>query len=248
MPWFDVSDGRLRFRGRITPKPFTDWTSSPEGAAMVDAAARQTGFSLFGRSRSARRRICRELRAAVSNDSVRAAIAAEPDRYLAAWTELAYAPSPPRLHVNLHRLVVIPRTMIVARTLPAVTARLAACAPLANLDDSFKAFLFHRTLREMDDAIQRAQPSSRNPILAHESWACVALDRDFVWIDPLWSGSDWLGHVMLYEMPSRGIQRRERRELDASIERLKADLPAMSRVQRGGVVRTATADLCPVKV
>jgi hypothetical protein len=239
MSWFKIKDGRLRFRGRITKQAVDDWFATEDGAAAVHAASLPIRFALLGRVRAARRRMRRELWEAVDAPAVRASIAAECDRYLAAWAELAYAPSLPRVTISLHRLVVVPRTMILARTLSRMTARLAACPRLDAVPDPFKSFLARRILCEMDDAIRRASPSAQRPVHAHESWACVALDSDFTWIDPMWSGADWRGHVMLFELPSARLQRRERRELETAIERLKQTLPNLSRQHRQGTVHEA---------
>ena len=243
MSWFQVRDGRLRYRGGVTREPFDDWMASREGAAAVATAARAMRFAWLGRTRAAKRRIGRELRDGMTAAAVKSALAAEPDRHLAAWAALAYAPSLPRLHVALHRLVVVPRTMILARALPGVTGRLNALPEFAALDGSFGTFMSHRVLCEMEDAIAAAKPSSRRPLAIRDGWVCVALDRTFMWIDALLSGEEWLGHMMLFEMPARGLQRRERRELDAAIERLSAELPSLSRHQRSGLIRTATAEL-----
>lgn len=240
MAWFKITGGRLRFRGRITQEPVVEWLTSEDGAAAVQAAAGQIRFALFGRIRAARRRMRRELWKAVDSPAVRASIGAECDRYLAAWAELAYAPSLPRATIALHRLVVVPRTMILARTLSRVITRIAACPGIADLPDPFKAFLARRILCEMDGAIRRAAPSPRRPVCTHESWACVAIDSDFIWIDPMWSGLDWRGHVMMFEMPATRLDRRQRRELDAAIEQWKQTLPKLSRQQRDGTVQVAT--------
>ena len=84
----------------------------------------------------------------------------------------------------------------------------------------------------MDDAIRRAAPSPRRPVGTQESWACVAIDTDFTWIDPMWSGPDWRGHVAMFEMPPARLKRRERLEVEAAIERWKQTLPSLSRQQR----------------
>ncbi len=133
MSWFKIADGRLRFRGRITKQPVIDWLTSEDGTAAVQAAASQIRFALFGRLRAARRRMRRELWEAVDAPAVREVIAAECDSYLAAWAELAYAPSLPRATIALQRLVVVPRTMILARTLSRVMVRVAACPAIADL-------------------------------------------------------------------------------------------------------------------
>ena len=67
----------------------------------------------------------------------------------------------------------------------------------------------------------------------------MGLDPDFTWIDPMWSGAEWRGHVMMFEMPSVRLPRRERAELEAAISRLKESLPNLSRQQRDNTVRAA---------
>ena len=245
MAWFEVANRRLRFSGRITRQPFTEWASTSGASAAVEAVAREIAFSILGRTRAARRRVSLTLYKTVDGNCIRSVISGEADRYLGTWTELAYAPSLPRMRVGLQRLVVVPRTMILARALSSVTARLVKCPPFSELDESFKDFLVRRILLEMDNAIRRAKPGPQHPVYAYESWACVAIDREFAWIDPIWSGPDWLGHVMMFEMPAGRLHRRQRRELEAAIERLTAGLPGMSHRQRDGVVRTASAGLRP---
>ena len=248
MAWFKMSGGRLQFRGRITRGPFAEWTATPEGSVAVDGVAGQLRFSLFGRTRAAKRRLWRELNSVVSNDQVRTVLEATPDYYLGALTELAYAPSLPRIVMNLRRLVVIPRTMIAARARSAVNSRLMTCLAYADMHQAVRAFLCDRLVLEMDDAIRRAKPSPRRPVDAKEFWGCVAVDQKFVWIDPLWSGPDWLGHLMMFEMTSGRPSRRERRELEAAIEQLQSSLPELSQVQRDGTVRSASAALNPARV
>lgn len=246
MSWFKVSDGRVRFRGRITRRPFTEWAGTPEGAAAVDVVARQLRFALLGRTRSAKRRMWRELEAAVATEQVKAILEASPDYYLNAMAELAYAPSLPRVAIALRRMVVIPRTMIAARGRSALNSRLMASTEYADLNESLRAFLCDRLVWEIDDAIRRAKPSVKKPVSAREAWSCVALDEKFVWIDPLWSGKDWLGHVFMYEMPERA-SRRDRRDIEGAIEQLQRSLPELSQVQRDGTVRSAIAAMNPLR-
>jgi hypothetical protein len=246
--WFHVSDGRLRYRGRVTRQPFAAWASTPDGKAAIDATAQELGFCLFGRSRAARRRMWRSLHAVATSEPVRAALEEESERFLAVWTELAYAPALPRVTIALHRLVVVPRTMIAARSLSGLTARLMSLPSFAALDAPLRAFLCDRLIWEMDAAIRRRTPSPRRPVSARESWACVAIDERFMWVDPIWSGRDWQGHVMMFEMPAARPSRKERREIEAAIARLQASLPQMSVGQRDGAVRTASAALTPVRI
>jgi hypothetical protein len=241
--WFYLSGDKLRYRGRITRQPFAAWASTPDGEAAIDATARQLGFCLFGRTRTARRRMWRSLHAVATSDAVRATLEQESERFLAVWSELAYAPALPRVTIALHRLVVVPRTMIAARSLSGLTSRLMSVPSFAALDAPLRAFLCDRFIWEMDAAIRRRTPSPRRPVSARESWACVAIDERFVWVDPMWSGRDWQGHVMMFEMPAAGASRKERREIEAAVAKLQASLPQLSVGQRDGAVRTASAAL-----
>jgi len=246
MSWFKVSDGRVCFRGRITRKPFTDWTGTPEGAAAVEHLAQQLRFALFGRARAAKRRLWRELEAAVNTEQLKAILEASANYYLNAMTELAYAPSLPRVSIELRRLVVIPRTMIAARGRSALNSRLMVSEAYADLNESLRAFLCDRLVLEIDDAIRRARPSVKKPVSTREAWMCLGLDDKFVWIDPLWSGKDWLGHVFMFEMPEKA-SRRDRREIENAITQLQQSLPELSQVQRDGTVRSAIAAMSPAR-
>jgi hypothetical protein len=239
--WFEVSDGRLRFRGRVTKQPIDEWLASAGGIRTVDAAARSVGFALFGRARAARRRVRRQLWQAVDSSAVRDLIAAECDRYLSAWSDLAYAPSLPRRTVSLNRLVVVPRAMIPGRAGPGAQARFAAC--LAATGEGFRTFLCHWVLCRMDDAIRSADPTSRHPVRAGDCWACIGLEDRLIWVDPNWSGQEWRGHVVLFEMPSPRLSRRQRLELDAAIEQLTRPLPNLTRLQRDAIVRVAADEM-----
>jgi hypothetical protein len=247
MSWFDVADGRLRYRGRISKEPVAEWLASDDGLAAVQAATRQVRFALFGRARSARRRVARELQDAIGSPSLREGLPGECDRLLAAWTGLAYAPSLPRLTVALQRLVVVPRAMIPSRALPGLGGRLAERLG-AGVPDSFPAFFSRWILGSMDEAIRRARPSPERPVYACESWASVGLDTDFVWIDPLWSGPEWRGHVVMYEMPAPSLRRRERREVENAVTQLTQSLPNLTRLQRDALVRLAADQMTALTV
>lgn len=237
MAWFDVSGGHLRFR-RTSREPVREWLTSREGADAIQTAAREIRFSLIGRARAAQRRLRRTLSDAVHSPSTRAALAAECAPFLATWTQLAYAPALPRLALNGRRLVVVPRTMIIGRSSGSAAKRLtAALGPL--VPDEFKAFLAHWVLRAMDDAIKRASPGPNRPVHAHESWACVHVEPDFLWVDPYVSGEAWRGHVMMFELPPGGLRRRDRHELAAAIAELATSLPGLTRLSRDGIVRMA---------
>jgi hypothetical protein len=238
MQWFRVTEGRLRYRGRITREPFTAWTATTDGAAAVTNAASSFRIPLFAHAR-ARRQLWRALSRDTSAEPLRATLQAEADRFVSVMAAASYAASLPRTQVSLRRLVVVPRTMIVARARSVLAEGLQRARALATLDENVRVFFFDRVLKEMGRAVQHAKPSPQKPVAAGDEWACVGLDPGFVWVDPLWSGQDWCGHVFMYEMPKNGLSRRERRELETAIERIKAGLPSLSRAQRDGLVRTA---------
>ena len=100
MSWFTIAEGRLRFGGRVTKDPVREWLATPEGSSAVAEAATRRRFSLFGRTRAARRQMSRALWEAISAPGVRQVIAAESDGYVGAWTPLAYAPTLPRVSVE----------------------------------------------------------------------------------------------------------------------------------------------------
>jgi hypothetical protein len=241
MSWFRVSGGRLQYRGGITRKPFTRWMATKEGAASVARVAAGIRFSLLGRSRAARRGIWRTLEDASRSAALAAAIAGEADRYMQAFARLAYADGLPRVHIALHRLVLVPRAMIAARARTALLKRLGEAPALAGLDEATRIFFLEQLVTEMDAAVHAASPSPRQPIQAQDEWACVGVSKGLVWVDPLWAGEDPTGHVFMYEFPRSGMSRSHSRQLEAAILELGAGVASLSRLQRFAVVRTAAA-------
>src|SRR5207344_1013979 len=82
MNWFRVLGGRLEYQGRITREPFKRWAATKEGTEAIGRVAAGLRFSLFGRTRAARRRLWRALHEASCARSVTAAIAGEAPRYM----------------------------------------------------------------------------------------------------------------------------------------------------------------------
>ena len=239
MSWFTVADGRLRYGGRITKDPVREWLATADGSSAVAEAARRTRFSLFGRTRAARRRMSRVLWEAISAPTVRQAIAAECEGYIGAWTPLAYAPPLPRVSVEYRRVVVVPRVMIVWRVASRIMARIASSIHAADMPEPFRAFFSQWVAGRMDQAIQKAGPSPRNPLHAKESWACVGADSEMLWVDMFGLGREWQGHVVMFEMPASRLSRRDRQALEEAIARLSDSLPGLSRMQRDKTVRLA---------
>jgi hypothetical protein len=248
MSWFTIADGRVRFGGRVTKDPVKEWLTTAEGSAAVAEAATRTRFSLFGRTRLARRRMSSALWEAISAPAVRQAIAAECETYVGAWTPLAYAPPLPRVTVEYRRVVVVPRVMIVWRVASRIMARIASSLRAPDVPDPFRAFFSQWVAGRMDLAIQKAGPSPRTPLPAKESWACVGADNEMLWVDMFGLGAEWKGHVVMFEMPAPRLSRRDRQALEAAIARLSESLPDLSRQQRDKTVRLAMDALETVKV
>ena len=240
MSWFRVSKGRLDYRG-ITKDPFTAWTTTQEAAATIDAAASEIRFALFGRQRAARRQVWRALESAAGSGEAVEALRREVSHYLRLLATLSCVPALPRVQVNLHRLVGVPRTMIAGRGYSTLCARLSKVRAFAGLEEALRAFFFEQLLREMDYAMHGAGPSPRRPVPAHEEWVCVGADLDLLWVDPMWSGPGWGGHLFMFEYPRTGLARKDLKALEGAVAAMSRDLAAMSRVQRDGFLRDARA-------
>ena len=237
MRWFRVSNGRLEYRGRITREPFMRWTETKEGTAAIARVAAKIRFSLFGRSRAARRRIWRALEDASRVESLVAAVRTEAARYMEVLASLSYSDTLPRVHIALHRLVLVPRALIAGRARTQLFERLGEAPALAGLDVSARIFFLEQLVKEMDAALQIGSPSPRRPIHAHDEWACVGVSKGLVWVDPLWAGADGTGHVFMCELPRTGLSRRDRKAVEAAIAGMAASVSSLSARQRIAMVR-----------
>lgn len=243
MSWFKVHRGSLVYRGRITREPFTRWFATTRGLEAVAAVARATRFSLFGRSRSARRRLWRALDARSRTASFATAVGAEASRYMQVLAGVAYADSLPRTHIELRRLVLVPRAMITGRAQAGVIGRLRAAPELAGVDEAVRLFFLEHLVIEMDAALQKSSPSPRQPVQAADGWACVGVSVGTVWVDRLWSGPDGTGHVFMYEYPPGGLSRKGRKLLEAAVAQMAASVSSLSRADRAALVRSAVLRL-----
>ena len=241
MSWFRVSGGRLHYRGRITRAPFTEWTATKEGAASVARVAAGIRFSLFGRSRAARTRLWRELEAASGVHSLAAAIDSEALHYMQTMASLAYADGLPRVHIALHRLVLVPQAMIAGHVRAGLFKRLNDSPPLAPLDEALRLFFLEQLVIEMNAAMIEAAPTPGRPVQAHDEWACIGAAPGLVWVDSLWSGPDGTGHVFMYEFPRPGMPQPSSRELKTAVTEMASNVSSLTRLQRSAMVRAAVA-------
>jgi hypothetical protein len=238
--WFAVNRGCLEYRGRVTKPAFARWCATRDGREAIARAASGIRFSIFGRSRSARRRLWRDLDEATREESFVVALRGEPDRYMQVLADISYAEALPRAHVAVRRLVLVPRALAAGRAEAGVFARLGASPALADLDHALRDFLLRQIVVEMDAALKAASPSARRPIRGCDGWVCVGIRVGTVWMDALWAGPDGTGHVFMYELPPQGLSRRECRELDTAIEQMSTAVSALSRTARESMLRAAT--------
>lgn len=239
MSWFAVNRGHLEYRGRITRQPFTTWCATKAGQRAIARVAAGIRFSIFGRARSARRRLWRSLDEVLRSREFARVMEAEPDRYLQVLADACYSEALPRLHVALRRLVLTPRALVTGRAKADVYNRLRLSAMLAPLDVDLRAFVLDRIVVEMDAALRSATPSARKPVRARDGWACVGVRLGTVWLDPLWAGPDGTGHLFMYEMPPQGLSRKDCKALDAAMEQLSGTASTLSRESRDALIRSA---------
>jgi hypothetical protein len=243
MSWFKVSDGRVVYAGGISREPYAAWIASKAGSQAIDVVAKGIGFHLFGRTRTARARVWRELAAAAKSEDGRAALQAAADLYVSTIGAIAYAQGLPRAVVALRRLVLVPRALVAGRARAVIATRLNECRAFAGRPLPEREFLFEAALSEVDAAVRGARPSIQRPVRAADIWLCVGADTRFPWVDQYWSGPGWSGHWFVYERPREALSRTDRKALERAVAELQTSLNTLSRERRHALVKLAAA--CP---
>ena len=242
MGWFRVASDRLTYRGRLSQQPFAAWAKTAEGSTTIGARARQNRLWVFAQTR-AHKRIWRELDRAGRSDALRRVIQSEADRFTGLLVEASHAPGLLRRSIALHRLVIVPRALVAARTRTGARKRWYDGETLGALDPSVRDFFFAQLVVELDAAVAERRPSVSRPVLTHEDWRCVGRDTDFQWVDPMFSGPGWSGHFLMFEFPRQGLSRGARTELDRAVQELRNSLKDIPRPQRHDIVRMAVDGL-----
>jgi hypothetical protein len=242
MPWFRVASNRLQYRGRLSREPFVAWARTPEGYDAVDARAQERRLFIFAHSRT-QRRLWKELDAVSRGDYVRKVIESETDHFLNALVEASHAPGLPRRTVALHRMVIVPRAVVAARARTRLRKRLYNSEALAAVDAHVRDFFCDQLVRELDAAMGASRPSVSRPVLTHEAWGCVGRDTEYRWVDPMFSGDGWGGHLLMFEFPRDGLSRRHRKEVEAAVNDLQNSLSNISPLQRDAIIRIAVDGL-----
>jgi hypothetical protein len=76
--------------------------------------------------------------------------------------------------------------------------------------DELREFLYLGLIREIEEAILRAQPSPKRPLPAGDGWVSVGLNREFVWRVPF-REPPWAGHLYVFELTRQPVTRSTRR-------------------------------------
>jgi hypothetical protein len=238
--WVRNRRGRAVYTGGITRAPFFAWLATPEGRATLDEAASHVRFAFLARARAGRR-LWRRLAAAARDPHVIVTIQREMDAYLGRLQEFAYAEGLPRAMADLHRIVLVPRVLINAAAYGAIATRLRSERAFTSLDggEAVRDFFVATLINHLDRAITSATPSPKRPLAVGKDWISVGLDGGFDWRLPLLNEPAWNGHHYILELTRAPITRAVRKAVVASVERIEASLPSLSRLERNEILRRA---------
>ena len=239
--WVRRSCGRLVYTGRITRGPFTAWTQTEEGQAAVKQIAARIRFSFLGKTRAAVRRLWRQLAGAARDPAVVAALDLEVQAYLQRLGELAFAEGLPRCGVDLRRLIVVPTVLLNGVACTALARQLKQQPAFAAVEggNALRDFFVATLISEMTAAVAAARPSPGSPLTAGADWISVGVNTAFVWRVPVFQAPPWDGHHYVLELTREPITRAVRKAVAAKIDAFEASLPALSRAERGEVLRRA---------
>ena len=238
--WVRYRRGRAQYTGRISRAPFDAWLATAKGQRVLDEATSRTRLPFFARARAARR-LWRQLASAARQPTAVVVIQSEMDAYLGRLQEFAYADGLPRLSVDLHRLVAVPRVLINSAAYGAIARRLHSERALAPLEggDSLRDFFITTLIDHVDGAIAGAAPSAKRPLAAGKDWISVGLENAFVWRLPVLNEPPWTGHHYVLELTRDPITRAVRKKVVAAVQVIEASVGGLSRVERSEILRRA---------
>jgi len=238
--WVRFRRGSFFYSGAIGRAPFVAWLATDEGRVVLDAAMSRTRFPVLAERRAARR-LWRQLAGAARDAGVVATIQSEADAYLDRLREFTYAAGLPRLSVDLHRVVVVPRVLVNGAAYGGIAKRLLVQRAFAALEggDAVRDFFVRTLVDHLDAAIAETLPSPKRPLAVGRDWISVGIDAAFAWRLPMPNEPQWDGHHYVLELTRDPITRAVRKKVVAAVERIAASLPALSRVERNEILRRA---------
>lgn len=238
------SRGRLVYTGRIAKTSFGAWAESAGGRDALERLSSRIRFSLFGKSHAARSRAWRQLTTTARAGEARAVLQHEIDTYLARLETLVFASDLPRIGVDLHRLVVVPRLFANGEAYRRIEAALRRLSGFAAADggDSLREWFAIQVVDGIAAAVAAGRPSMRNPMPAGEGWITIGVNEQFEWRIPF-DGPPWPGHYFVLEVTREPLTRAVRKSIADSVARLEQSLPSLSRTHRREILRQAGLSL-----
>jgi hypothetical protein len=238
------SHDRLTYTGRIAAESFTAWAASGSGRSVLEPVASRMRFALFGRLRAARRCVWRQVVETACTGEVIVAVQREIDAYLGRVEALAYARDLPRVSIDFHRFVVVPRWFASVEVARRIDSALNALQVFAELDrgELLRLWLARTLVDAIEAAVKGARPSPQRPLPAGHDWIIVGVNEQFEWGIPL-EGRGWPGHYYALELTRTPVTRAIRRAAGEAIGRLEMSLPLLSRVQRREILSQVGSSL-----
>ena len=231
---------RIEYTGRIDRSAFIAWCDRAAGRAVVAPIATQIRFAPFGRIRTARRRLWREVRAAARSAAVASSCQQEINAYRTRLEILALAHDLPRVGVALHRLIAVPRLLANAAIDRQLDLLLDAQPAFATVNGrtALRDWFIVSVISGVEQAIQQARPSPTGPLAAGDEWIIVGVNRSFEWRAPF-ADTNWSGHYYVLELTRQPMTRTVRKAAAEAIARMESSLPSLSRSQRDDILRRA---------
>ncbi len=183
----------------------------------------------------------RELELVARGEHFHAAMESEAGHFATTMADVSYAPGLPRRTIALHRLVVVPRTLVAGRMRSGLQRRLSN--ETAALDPHVREFFLEQLLADIDAAVAAHRPATSRPVLTGAAWACVGHQAEYRWVDPIFSGPGWDGHLLMFEFPAQGLSRQARKDLDQAAREIQESLANLSPLQRNAIIQIAVDGL-----
>jgi hypothetical protein len=237
------SRGRLIYTGRVARSTFDAWAQSTDGRALLEQIGSELRFAFFGRFRTARGRLWRQVQRPIRSARLASALQPEIDATLERLDPIVFAHDLPRVSVDLRRLVVVPRFFVNGEAYRGISTALRAEPALTTpADVSLSEWLILTIIDAIEAAVVRERPSVPRPLRAAGGWMIVGVNQQFDWRVPF-QGPAWPGHYYLLEQTAQPISRAVRKAVEHAIADLEQALPSLPRNRRGEIIRQATLSL-----
>ncbi|HSC28069.1 MAG TPA: hypothetical protein VLD67_12385 [Vicinamibacterales bacterium] len=241
MNWIKLVRRVPVYSGRL-PRPASyDVWARGEGAAIIAGLAAGRRFSLFGRSRAARKAVWTELQRKAETGPLAAAIDRSVRQCVLAAGEIGVYPLRlPRALIDGYRLVAVPRVTWNARAFAAILRGLDADPDMQSLAGGapFRRFFMERLFEEVDLALVASSPSLRHPVPTGEGWFIVGFEPAASWLVPI-EGPERPGHFLVCEAPPAGLKSWPARRVQDAIAEVRAAVSTLSRRERDELLREA---------